>query len=123
MTRHAMGRRALSYRPNALFCVLFCVETVSEGTANIVFQDPCLKPLGHPYDLGISIAYPSELLNATRTWTQFGPKQQSVDFPGASPYSSREDWASGLIVWPEGAQHARRPRIQPRGAGRLGAAC
>jgi hypothetical protein len=46
------------------------------------FQDRCLKPLGHPSDLGISIAYPSELLNATRTWNQFGPKQQSVDFSG-----------------------------------------
>ena len=41
------------------------------------FQDRCLKPLGHPSDLGIPVAYRTVAPNATRTWTQFGPNRHA----------------------------------------------
>ena len=49
------------------------------------FQDRCLKPLGHPSDSGISIAYRTLRLNATRTWSRHDCRDANTSVTSRRP--------------------------------------
>jgi hypothetical protein len=70
------------------------------------FQDRCLKPLGHPSEAGISVAYRKLLTNAMRTWTQV--RSDASCFPGKSEKKA----ALALLT-------ASTPRQPPASAGLL----
>ena len=81
---------------------------IQAGTAIPEFQDRCLKPLGHPSEAGISVAYRKLLTNAMRTWTQVRPKASC--FPGKS--EKKAALAQALLT-------ASAPRQPPASAGLL----